>query len=251
MDEFETLAGFLEHVSPGHGYRPGNDGERVSIMTLACRQRPGVRHRVSCPGWEEGLFPHQRSLDESGLEASRRSGVSPMSALRGEKAGENFVRAEPPQPRSLPIGDSRRASSMSCPRRTSTFWRARSPFGGAYANPGALYGSPYGKSRFDEDKMQFRSSYDTPGWQRAQKQHSQNREQSFGSRSGAPRSPVTIEGQLVASSTAPPAGYEPGSRIMHQKFGPGTVTSVDGNKLTIRFDHAGVKRVVDSFVTPR
>ena len=39
-----------------------------------------------------------------------------------------------------------------------------------------------------------------------------------------------------------------GERVFHQKFGNGNVTAVDGNKLTIRFDKAGEKRVVDSFV---
>ena len=64
-----------------------------------------------------------------------------------------------------------------------------------------------------------------------------------------PRAPVTIEGQLVASSTASGAGYAAGMRVFHQKFGKGTVVAVDGNKLTIDFDAAGQKRVVDSFVT--
>jgi DNA helicase-2/ATP-dependent DNA helicase PcrA len=57
-----------------------------------------------------------------------------------------------------------------------------------------------------------------------------------------------IEGQIIASSSAPGAGYEVGARVRHQKFGAGTVTEVDGNKLTIEFDYAGRKRVVDSFV---
>jgi DNA helicase-2/ATP-dependent DNA helicase PcrA len=62
------------------------------------------------------------------------------------------------------------------------------------------------------------------------------------------RAPITIEGQIIASSSAEGAGYIVGNRVRHQKFGPGTVTEVDGNKLTIEFDHAGRKRVVDSFV---
>ena len=62
------------------------------------------------------------------------------------------------------------------------------------------------------------------------------------------RPPIAIEGELIASSSAKGAGYSVGARVRHQKFGPGTVTEVDGNKLTIEFDRAGRKRVVDSFV---
>ena len=60
--------------------------------------------------------------------------------------------------------------------------------------------------------------------------------------------PLTIEGELVAKSTGAVSAFEVGARVFHQKFGNGNVTAVDGNKLTIRFDKAGEKRVVDSFV---
>jgi DNA helicase-2/ATP-dependent DNA helicase PcrA len=62
------------------------------------------------------------------------------------------------------------------------------------------------------------------------------------------RSPLTIEGELVAKSTASASHFAVGERVFHQKFGNGNVTAVDGNKLTIKFDRAGEKRVVDSFV---
>ena len=63
------------------------------------------------------------------------------------------------------------------------------------------------------------------------------------------REPVTIEGELVARSVIGGAArFAGGDRVFHQKFGPGTVVAVDGNKLTVDFDKAGQKRVVDSFV---
>src|SRR5205807_5349354 len=62
------------------------------------------------------------------------------------------------------------------------------------------------------------------------------------------RLPLTIEGELVAKSTGTVSAYAIGDRVFHQKFGNGNVTAVDGNKLTIQFDKAGEKRVVDSFV---
>ncbi|MGE5366165.1 MAG: hypothetical protein ACM3PO_02680, partial [Betaproteobacteria bacterium] len=66
---------------------------------------------------------------------------------------------------------------------------------------------------------------------------------------GAPRRvPLTIEGELVAKSTGTVSRFALGDRVFHQKFGNGNITAIDGNKLTIQFDRAGEKRVVDSFV---
>jgi DNA helicase II / ATP-dependent DNA helicase PcrA len=82
--------------------------------------------------------------------------------------------------------------------------------------------------------------YETPGWQRAKRNRA----------AGGPasRGPITIDGTLVASSTAPGAGLTVGMRVFHQKFGYGRVAQIDGNKLTVDFDKAGQKKVVDSFV---
>jgi DNA helicase-2/ATP-dependent DNA helicase PcrA len=84
---------------------------------------------------------------------------------------------------------------------------------------------------------------------RRQRQH--RRGAGEGARAKAPRrpsSPITIEGELVAKSTGATSLFAVGERVFHLKFGNGNVTAVDGNKLTIRFDKAGEKRVVDSFV---
>jgi DNA helicase-2/ATP-dependent DNA helicase PcrA len=123
----------------------------------------------------------------------------------------------------------------------------------------------------------FGSSYGTPGWQRAQARGRfsddgfdeegysaddagrdrarasppprAGEEQGGGTR-GKPRRrlPLTIEGELIAKSTGTVSEFAIGDRVFHQKFGNGNVTAVDGNKLTIQFDKAGEKRVVDSFV---
>jgi DNA helicase-2/ATP-dependent DNA helicase PcrA len=107
------------------------------------------------------------------------------------------------------------------------------------------------KSRFDEPSSFGGSSYTSPGWQRAQAKAG------FGASSSPPsdrfsrKSAIEGEGRLIATSD-PGAGvsaYTCGDRVFHQKFGPGRVTSVEGNKLTVEFDHAGEKRVLDSFVT--
>jgi DNA helicase II / ATP-dependent DNA helicase PcrA len=117
---------------------------------------------------------------------------------------------------------------------------ARGPFSGVYANMAGSFGNPYGLSRFDEPAAGFRSSYRTPGWQRAQQQWKRD--------AAAKRAPLQIEGELVASSTGHTSSFEVGARVFHQKFGYGLVAAVDGNKLIIDFDKAGRKRVVDVFV---
>jgi DNA helicase-2/ATP-dependent DNA helicase PcrA len=123
----------------------------------------------------------------------------------------------------------------------------------------------YGASRFDE-ATHFGSSYGTPGWQRAQRRSGGFEEEaqpdfddgmpsgglrrSRGGLAGRARraSPLTIEGELVARSTGTASAFAVGDRVFHLKFGNGNVTAVDGNKLSVHFDQAGEKRVVDSFV---
>jgi DNA helicase-2/ATP-dependent DNA helicase PcrA len=142
----------------------------------------------------------------------------------------------------------------------------------------------YGASRFDA-MTSFGSNYSTPGWQRAQAKkgggfsddgtpydaaaddddaglsslsprgrvrsgeaRSGEGTRPFGSGTGTRHLPLTIEGELVAKSTGTISAFTLGDRVFHQKFGNGNVTAIDGNKLTIQFDRAGEKRVVDSFV---
>jgi DNA helicase-2/ATP-dependent DNA helicase PcrA len=130
--------------------------------------------------------------------------------------------------------------------------------------------SGYGPSRFDNVES-FGSSYSTPGWQRAQANRARgqggrngqagggfNESQSpfSSSRNNAPgggfsrnkRGPMTIEGELIAKSTGTTSEFSLDDRVFHQKFGYGQVVKIDGNKLTIAFEKAGEKKVVDSFV---
>jgi DNA helicase-2/ATP-dependent DNA helicase PcrA len=115
----------------------------------------------------------------------------------------------------------------------------------------------------------FGSSYTTPGWQRAQARKTRSEFDEDGdeylaqdetveattphpekgrAKVAKRRMPLTIEGELVAKSTGTVSDFTLGDRVFHQKFGNGNVTYIDGNKLTIAFDRAGEKRVVDSFV---
>jgi DNA helicase-2/ATP-dependent DNA helicase PcrA len=139
----------------------------------------------------------------------------------------------------------------------------------------AGYGG-YGASRFDA-ATSFGSNYGTPGWQRAQAKRGGAGTSGFGeddsryamdedeelhhlaplrcdppvrgkTKEEGKRVPLTIEGELVAKSTGTVSPFSLGDRVFHQKFGNGNITAIDGNKLTIQFDRAGEKRVVDSFV---
>ena len=261
MHEFETLEAFLEHVSLVMDTEQGDDGERVSLMTLHAAK--GLEFdTVFLPGWEEGLFPHQRALDESGekgLEEERRLAYVGLTRAR-RQAKVSFAQNRRTRGLYQSALPSRFVDDL--PEANVEVLETKSPFGGAYQN----FGNPfeggfgrggYGKSRFDDAEPRFGASYDTPGWQRAQSfEKSRARDDSNWSRDAeqrrrsAMRPTITIEGELIASSSAAGAGYTVGARVRHQKFGPGTVTDVDGNKLTIEFDRAGRKRVVDSFVTP-
>ncbi len=117
---------------------------------------------------------------------------------------------------------------------------------------GRSYGN-YAQSRF-ANMDTYRSSYTTPGWQRAQRRNAEEQSETKGGAKGgawrdssARRGPLTIDGELVAKSSVA-SSFDKGARVFHIKFGPGTVAAVDGNKLTVDFDKAGRKMVLESFV---
>jgi len=242
MDEFDTLAGFLEHVSLVMDTDQANDGERVTLMTLHAAK--GLEFdTVFLPGWEEGLFPHQRAIDESGLaglEEERRLAYVGLTRAR-KKVKVSFAQNR----RARGLYQQATASRFidELPEANVSIEANRSPFGGAHQNFNRGHANPYGASRFEEVAPAFKSNYKTPGWQRAQAQRRTQK--------GPPkRGPKQIEGELVATSTATTSAFSVGARVFHQKFGYGNVTEVDGNKLTVKFDTAGQKRVVDSFLRP-
>ncbi|GLK67964.1 ATP-dependent helicase [Hansschlegelia plantiphila] len=237
MEPFENLRGFLEHVSLVMDADRGPGEDAVTIMTLHAAK--GLEYdTVFLPGWEEGLFPHQRSLDESGragLEEERR--LAYVGLTRAKRRAKVWFasnrRIHGMWQSSIP---SRFLDEL--PEADVDVIEAPATFGG-----GGGMGGSYGASRFDRAEP-FNSTYDTPGWRRAQERGTQPSPGPGARRSG----PMTIEGELVASSSAKSAGFSRGSRVFHQKFGNGTVVEIDGNKLTVAFDKAGHKKVLDGFV---
>jgi DNA helicase II / ATP-dependent DNA helicase PcrA len=264
MEEFENLQGFLEHISLVMDNEKAAEADAVSIMTL--HSAKGLEFdTVFLPGWEEGLFPHQRTLDDqgrAGLEEERR--LAHVGLTRARKRAKIY------------FATNRRMHGLWQTNIPSRFLdelpephvEVTEPQGGFGGFGG--YGG-YGASRFDA-AASFGSNYSTPGWQRAQakkgggfseggSRYEMDEDEEFpwplrgmakeggSSRSTTPRGvPLTIEGELVAKSTGTVSAFSLGDRVFHQKFGNGSVTAIDGNKLTIQFDHAGEKRVVDSFV---
>ena len=173
MEEFENLAGFLEHISLVMDADKGESGEAVSIMTM--HSAKGLEFdTVFLPGWEEGLFPSQRTLDDqgrAGLEEERR--LAHVGLTRARRRAKIYFAAN---------------------RRMHGLWSSNIPSRfldelpeahvevaeakGGFASGMSAYGNA-GGSRFDE-MTHFGSSYSTPGWQRAQA-----RGKSFSKRDGA------------------------------------------------------------------
>jgi DNA helicase-2/ATP-dependent DNA helicase PcrA len=260
MEEFENLQGFLEHISLVMDREGSAEDDAVSLMTL--HSAKGLEFdNVFLPGWEEGLFPSQRTLDEqgrAGLEEERR--LAHVGLTRARRRAKLYFatnrRIHGTWSTTIP---SRFLDELPAHNVEITESKGGSGWGGS---------GGYGPSRFDNVEA-FGSSYTTPGWQRAQA----NRARGQGGRNGqagggfnesqspfssgrsdaggfsrSKRAPMTIEGELVAKSTGTASEFSLDDRVFHQKFGYGQVVKIDGNKLTIAFEKAGEKKVVDSFV---
>ena len=228
MGEFENLEGFMEHIGLVMDRDQGENTDEINIMTL--HSAKGLEFgTVFLPGWEEGLFPHQRSLDENG-----RAGLEEERRL----AYVGITRAK------------RRATiSFAQNRQIRGLWQSAIPSRFLDELPAnhievvpmtTSYGGYGMGSRFDTtSSFQKESTYATPGWQRASER--QQRGETL-------RSTPSFNDGKSEIVGAEGLGYEVGERVFHQKFGHGSVTSVDANKLTVDFDKAGEKRVIDTFV---
>jgi DNA helicase-2/ATP-dependent DNA helicase PcrA len=235
MEEFPDMAAFLEHVSLVMEASEAEGAERVSLMTLHAAK--GLEFdTVFLPGWEDGLFPNQRALDESGragLEEERR--LAHVGITRARKRAK------------LSFAVNRRIHGLWSSTIPSRFIDELPPGAVDVVEAPAHFSA--GASRFDRNPQPFESSYGTPGWQRAQTNTGgRGFSASPGRRGTASSGPRQIEGELIAKSTGAPSAFTVDQRVFHIKFGPGSVAAVDGNKLTVDFDKAGRKMVLDSFV---
>ncbi len=319
MDDYESLPSFLEHVALVMDAEQNAELDAVTLMTL--HSAKGLEFEtVFLPGWEEGLFPHQRSLDEggrSGLEEERR--LAYVGITRAKRRAKLFFVSN---------------------RRIHGLWQSTIPSRFLDELPeahvevieGSSHGSygGYGASRWDAQSFSTQS-YQTPGWRRAQaasglgadlahkdrtvryeergatgenlrarRSDAASKADRYIARDGGPAGsgvreetsvfdssgfagrltepfsaqhgrgrnepprkgaglyssakgggPREIAGELIAKSVVEEESrFALGDRVFHMKFGNGTVSTVEGNKLTVDFDKAGQKRVLDGYVQP-
>jgi DNA helicase-2/ATP-dependent DNA helicase PcrA len=207
LADFETLEGFLDHVSLVMENEENAEAEKVSLMTL--HGAKGLEFdTVFLPGWEEGVFPNQRAMDEQGakgLEEERRLAYVGITRAR------------------------RRAIvSHAANRRIYANWQSSIP------------------SRFIEelpDEMIQRS-----GSAALARDARISAAPSFSAFPMVARKPRVIEAWEQPARPARPEAIGVGQRVFHQKFGYGTVTAADDDKLDIAFEKSGAKRVLDRFV---
>jgi len=226
MGEFENLAGFMEHVSLVMDADANSDGDRVNLMTLHAAK--GLEFdTVFLPGWEEGLFPHQRSLDEegrAGLEEERRLGY--VGITRAKK---------------------RAHISFAQNRRIHGTWSSPLP------------------SRFiDElpeeniDVIETATNYGGYISNRFENIHQNHQRTAHHAATNPTKKQRISEGQLIdgkvigsktiSSTNSTTTDYAIGERVFHQKFGYGTINEITGDKLTIDFEKSDTKKVIASFV---
>ncbi|WP_312163051.1 DUF3553 domain-containing protein [Phenylobacterium sp.] len=232
MGAFDTLESYLEHVSLVMDMDRGPQADAVQIMTL--HSAKGLEFPlVFLPGWEEGVFPSQRSMDEKGekgLEEERRLAYVGITRAR-EEARISFVANRQVYGRWTSQLPSRFVDEL--PLENVEAASETGYYGGG---PGM---QQHG-SRWDESPT-FGAGYSSPGWKRAQ-------ERNFRGSHPGRGAVIEGEGRLVVSESSAASDFKRGQRVFHQKFGYGQVKSVDGNKLTVAFDKAGDKKVIDSFV---
>jgi DNA helicase-2/ATP-dependent DNA helicase PcrA len=228
LEQFENLQGFLEHVSLIMDNEKEGEGEKVSIMTLHAAK--GLEFpAVFLPGWEDGLFPSQRSMDESGLkglEEERR--LAYVGITRAEEictvsfAANRFV-----------FGQWQNAMP-------SRFIDELPEAHVEVLTPPGLYGGSFGaampKSTLHEAAAEA-NVYNSPGWRRLQ------------SRSGARGMSQPAETKNMTIDMTATSSFTMGERVFHQKFGYGSIVGIEGDKLEVAFEKAGDKKVVARYVT--
>ncbi len=238
LDNFENLQGFLEHVSLIMDNEQDEAGAKISIMTL--HGAKGLEFpAVFLPGWEDGLFPSQRSMDESGqkgLEEERR--LAYVGITRAEELC---------------------TISFAANRRVYGQWQSALPsrfidelpedhvdvltppglYGGGFGAAAGSFGQSdaYGENSIDE-KVERADGYNSPGWKRLQ---ARSQSRGFSKPTNTPNRVIDM---------AAVSSFSKGERIFHTKFGYGTIMGIEGDKLDIEFERAGAKKVIAKFVVP-
>jgi DNA helicase II / ATP-dependent DNA helicase PcrA len=229
MEEYETLGAFLEHVSLVMDNDAVKDEEKVTMMTIHAAK--GLEfNRVFLVGWEEGVFPSQRALDEGGLaslEEERRLAYVAITRARHHctilHAANRRIYGQ--WTSSIP---SRFVTEL--PDEHITSESSLSGGNSMWQNNWAQTTDPFAHIKSGQGKG--------PGWERA-----------AGNYSTQPTRLVEARSSAVSLGNPGRKDVAIGMRVFHSKFGYGVITEIEGNKLEIEFETSGPKRVLDSFVT--
>jgi len=234
MEDYESLEAFLEHVSLVMDRDNDDQAETVTIMTIHAAKGLEFDH-VFLAGWEDGVFPSQRSMDEGGiasLEEERRLAYVAITRARHRASiyhaanrriygqwmssiPSRFIAEIPPE----------HVESENSFGGGQSLWRAN----------WSAQGDPFAHVA---DRNPARTMTRGPAWQRA-----------VASSSTITRAPAPSEKGPAASVGAKPrSDLAIGMRVFHEKFGYGEIVDIDGNKLDVEFDQAGSKKVLDGFV---
>ncbi|MEO1421582.1 MAG: UvrD-helicase domain-containing protein [Pseudomonadota bacterium] len=237
LEEFENLQGFLEHVSLVMDNESEEGEPKVSIMTLHAAK--GLEFPVIfLPGWEDGLFPSQRSMDESGLkglEEERR--LAYVGITRAERIA------------TVSFAANRRVYNQWQSSMPSRFIDELPPDHVEVLTPPGLYGGGFGAAAQASPAAQMMQGsdlvekatkadvYNSPGWKRMQ------------ARAGRRSMSQPREARNMVIDAEAVSAFQIGERVFHQKFGYGAVTAIEGDKLTVEFEKAGSKKVVGSYLS--
>ncbi|PJE35660.1 DNA helicase II [Pseudooceanicola lipolyticus] len=231
LEGFENLQGFLEHVSLIMDNEQAESEEKVSVMTLHAAK--GLEFpAVFLPGWEDGLFPSQRSMDESGvkgLEEERR--LAYVGITRAEELS------------TISFAGNRRVFGQWQSALPSRFIDELPEEHVEVLTPPGLYGGGYGAAAPTparsglEERVAQADGYNSPGWKRLQ------------ARSGQRGLSQPSESRNTVIDLDAVSAFTEGERVFHQKFGYGAVIGIEGDKLEIHFEKAGIKKVVARFVS--
>lgn len=230
MEEYETLGAFLEHVSLVMDNDAAADEQKVTIMTIHAAK--GLEFdRTFLVGWEEGVFPSQRSLDEGGLKSLEEERRLAYVAITRARRRCTILHAA-----------NRRIYGQWTSSIPSRFI-AELPEANISSETTMSGGESLWRANWSEQSDPFahlqRGTGRGPGWQRAVS----------GGYSAQPTRIVEARGSAVSLGNKGRSDVSVGLRIFHTKFGYGTIAEIEGNKLEIDFEQAGRKRVLDSFVS--
>ncbi|MEP2717881.1 UvrD-helicase domain-containing protein [Pseudophaeobacter sp.] len=233
LENFENLQGFLEHVSLVMDNDKQDSDQKISIMTLHAAK--GLEFpAVFLPGWEDGLFPSQRSMDESGLK-----GLEEERRL----AYVGITRAE--EVCTISFAGNRRVFGQWQSQLPSRFVDELPEEHVEVLTPPGLYGGGYGAAASSAEprrstidaKVAQADGYNSPGWKRMQARAGQR----------GTAQPKEARHQVIDLTAT--SSFTLGERVFHQKFGYGAITGIEGDKLEVSFEKAGVKKVVSRFIS--